>query len=160
MHDPIKHHGSLCCNGRSPRGAWGTSLDFFSTHSSNQRLVLPCLMNAFGCLFPSFFQCLLLMTLALFAMAPVICSCLLSLMYSLYLFMAYEESTLHHAQEFENRFWTIFGLLLSTALFFAQDSPLAFGRHWSPSLGFVCVLLAGYLMHIWDRHHHRMAISQ
>lgn len=103
---------------------------------------------------------LLLCVLALFAVAPVICSCLLSLMYSLYLFMAYEESGVHHAQEFENRFWTIFGLLLSTALFFANDSPMAFGRHWSPSLGFVMVLVSGYGMHVWDRHHHRRQISQ
>lgn len=42
---------------------------------------------------------MLLGFLALFAVAPVICSCLLSLVYSLYLFMAYEESGVHHAQE-------------------------------------------------------------
>jgi hypothetical protein len=101
-----------------------------------------------------------LLMLALFAVAPVICSCLLSLLYSLYLFMAYEDSSFHSAQEFENRFWTIFGLLLSTALFFAKDSPVAFGRHWSPSLGFVMVLVSGYLMHIWDRHAHRLEISR
>lgn len=99
------------------------------------------------------------MLLALFAVAPIICSCLFSLMYSIYLFMAYEEMGVHHAQEFENRFWTIFALLLSTALFFAKDSPIAFGL-WSPSLGFLCVLLSGYAMHIWDRHLHRIATSQ
>ena len=99
------------------------------------------------------------MLLALFAVAPVICSCLVSLLYSMYLFMAYEESGLHHAQEFENRFWTIFALLLSTALFFARDSPLAFGL-WSPSLGFLCVLISGYAMHLWDRYLHRIAISK
>lgn len=98
--------------------------------------------------------------LAFFALAPITCSCLLSLAYSLYLFMAYEESGIHYAQEFENRFWTIFGMLLSTALFFAQDSPLAFGRHYSSSLGFVAVILCGFFMHIWDRHHHRLSISQ
>lgn len=73
--------------------------------------------------------------------------------------MAYEESGVHHAQEFENRFWTIFGVLLSTALFFASDSPLAFGI-WSPSLGFLGVLVCGYAMHLWDRYAHRIAISQ
>src|SRR3569832_470683 len=99
------------------------------------------------------------MLLALFAVAPIICSCLVSLLYSLYLFMAYEESGVHHAQEFENRFWTIFAVLLSTALFFAADSPLAFGL-WSPSLGFLGVLVCGYGMHLWDRHTHRIAISQ
>lgn len=99
------------------------------------------------------------MLLALFAVAPIICSCLCSLLYSLYLFMAYEESGVHHAQEFENRFWTIFAMLLSTALFFAKDSPLAFGL-WSPSLGFFSVLVCGYAMHLWDRYLHRLAISQ
>jgi hypothetical protein len=104
-------------------------------------------------------QSMVLILLALFAVAPIFCSCLVSLLYSLYLFMAYEESGVHHAQEFENRFWTIFALLLSTALLFAKDSPMAFGL-WSPSLGFVCVVLSGYAMHLWDRHLHRIAISK
>lgn len=99
------------------------------------------------------------MILALFAVAPIICSCLISLLYSLYLFMAYEESGVHHAGEFENRFWTIFALLLSTALFFAKDSPVAFGN-WSPSLGFLCVILSGFGMHLFDRHRHRLQLSQ
>jgi hypothetical protein len=57
-------------------------------------------------------------------------------------------SSNRQAQEYENRFWTIFGMLLSTALFFANDSPVAFGRHWSPTLGFIMVILSGYVMHI------------
>lgn len=73
--------------------------------------------------------------------------------------MAYEESGIHHAQEFENRFWTIFALLLSTALFFAKDSPLEFGLTWSPTMGFIGVILSGYAMHVWDRYTHRVAIS-
>lgn len=102
---------------------------------------------------------LVLILLALFAVAPVICSCILSLVYTLYLFMANEESGVHHAQEYENRFWTIFALLFSTALFFAQDSPLAFGRY-SPSLGFVGVIVSSYVMHLWDRYVHRVALSR
>ena len=43
----------------------------------------------------------MLVLLALFAIAPITCSCLVSLLYSLYLFIAYEESGLHYAQEFE-----------------------------------------------------------
>jgi hypothetical protein len=74
--------------------------------------------------------------------------------------MAYEESGVHHAQEFENRFWTIFAGLLSTALIFAHDSPLAMIGTYSPSLGFVIVVCSGYAMHLWDRHLHRIAISQ
>ena len=99
------------------------------------------------------------MFLALFAMAPIYCSCLLSLTYTLYLFMAYEEHGVHHAQEYENRFWTIFALLFSTALFFAQDSPVAIGNY-SPSLGFFGVLFASYAMHVYDRYMHRIALSQ
>ncbi len=89
----------------------------------------------------------------------MICSCIVSLLYTTYLFMAYEESGIHQAQENENRFWTIFALLFSTALFFAQDSPFAFGR-WSPSLGFMAVVLSGYVMHLWDRYVHRVSISR
>jgi hypothetical protein len=73
--------------------------------------------------------------------------------------MAYEESGVHHAQEYENRFWTIFATLFSTALFFARDSPLAFGRY-NPSLGFLGVLLASYAMHVYDRHIHRVNLSR
>lgn len=97
--------------------------------------------------------------MSLFAVAPIICSCLLSLLYSLYLFIAYEESGVHHAQEFENRFWTVFACLLAAALFFARDSPLAFGIA-NPSWGVFGVILSGYAMHLWDRHVHRLAISK
>lgn len=97
--------------------------------------------------------------MALFAYAPFVCSCLVSLVYSLYLFMANEQSGVHYAQEHENRFWTILALLLSTALFFVSDSPLAFG-HRSPILGLSAVAISGILMHQWDRDHHRNAISR
>ena len=73
--------------------------------------------------------------------------------------MANEEHGVHHAQEYENRFWTIFALLFSTALLFAKDSPLAFGRY-SPTLGFIGVLLTSYAMHLWDRYMHRVALSR
>lgn len=111
-------------------------------------LILLALLVAFVLLF-----------LALFAMAPICCSCLLSLVYTLYLFVAYEEHGVHHAQEYENRFWTIFAMLFSTALFFAQDSPVAIGRY-SSSLGFVGVLFSSYAMHVYDRYVHRIALSQ
>jgi hypothetical protein len=104
-------------------------------------------------------QSLLFLILALFAYAPILCSCVLSLLYTLYLFVAYEEHGVHHAQEFENRFWTIFALLFSTAMFFAKDSPIAIGL-WSPSLGFFSVLFATYAMHTWDRIVHRRDLSR
>jgi len=101
----------------------------------------------------------LLTFLAIFSMAPICCSCIVSLLYTLYLFIANEESGVHHAQEFENRFWTIFTALLSTVMFFAKDSPIAFGI-WNPSLGFLGVVVASYGMHIWDRHIHRQEIGR
>ena len=71
--------------------------------------------------------------------------------------MANEEHT--QSQEIENRFWTIFAGLLSTLVVFAKDSPMAFGQ-WSPSLGFVSVVLSAYAMHTWDRYVHRKTISR
>jgi hypothetical protein len=106
---------------------------------------------------------MVLILVSLFAVAPIVCSCIASLLYSLYLFIAYEESGVHHAQEFENRFWTMFAILLATALFFASDSPLGtcVGVH-HPWLGLCGVVLAGYAMHLWDRcwHRHIMLHSQ
>eukprot|EP00536_Pseudo-nitzschia_multiseries_P010728 jgi/Psemu1/297650/fgenesh1_pm.337_\ len=93
------------------------------------------------------------------AMLILLAICLLSLVYTLYLFVAYEEHGVHHAQEYENRFWTIFAMLFSTALFFAQDSPVAIGEY-SPTLGFLGVLISSYAMHVYDRYMHRIAISQ
>lgn len=102
---------------------------------------------------------MILILLAVFSIAPITSSCLFSLMYSIYLFIAYEESGVHHAQEFENRFWTILAVLLSTVLFFAADSPIAFGL-WNPTLGFLGIFVSGYSMHLWDRYVHRVSISQ
>ena len=99
------------------------------------------------------------MVMAFFNFAPIFCSCLVSLLYSLYLFISNEEHGIHHAQEFENRFWTIFAFLFSSALFFANDSPIAVGQ-WSPSLGFVLVLSAGYGVHAYDRHLHRKELTK
>jgi len=106
-----------------------------------------------------FNQALILLLLALFAAAPILCSIFASLLYTLYLFLAHETAGVHHAQEFENRFWTVFTLLSSTALFFARDSPICIGL-WSPSIGFLGVIAAGYLMHAYDRHMHRIEISR
>ena len=104
-------------------------------------------------------QGILLMILALFSSAPIFCTCFSSLLYTLYLFIANEESGIHHAQEYENRFWTIFTVLFTTALFFANDSPIAVGT-WSPSFGFVLVLSAGFGMHTYDRYRHRQELTK
>jgi hypothetical protein len=95
--------------------------------------------------------------MALFAVAPVISFCLVCLLYPLYLFIANEDSG---AQENDNRFWTMFAIILSASLFFARDSPLAFVGAFSPRLALGLSILSGYAMHIWDRHTHRIAISQ
>lgn len=100
-----------------------------------------------------------LFILAFFNYAPILCSCLLTLVYTLFLFIAYEESGVHYAQEYENRFWTIFVMLASTALFFAKDSPVALGRY-SSTLGFLMILLTSFMMHVYDRHVHRAALSR
>mmetsp|Transcript_31808 Transcript_31808/g.77208 ORF Transcript_31808/g.77208 Transcript_31808/m.77208 type:complete len:1234 (-) Transcript_31808:85-3786(-) len=103
---------------------------------------------------------LLFIILALFAVAPIICTCILSLLYLVYLFMAYEDAqVVHQAQEYENRFWTILAMLFSTAVFFANDSPLAIGQY-SISLGFVLVVMATYGAHLADRYMHRVDVSR
>jgi len=99
------------------------------------------------------------MFLALFAMSPIFCTSVGSLLYTLYYFISNEAHEVHNAQEFENRFWTIFAVLLSTAVIFAKDSPLAFGMKY-PSLGFISVLFCGYGMHVWDRNMHRVQASK
>ena len=45
-----------------------------------------------------------------------------------------EGSPLFFAQEAENRFWTVVATLLSSVVFFAEDSPLRIG-HKSPLAG-------------------------
>ena len=60
-------------------------------------------------------------------------SCLFSLVL-IVVFLTNEGSPLLYAQEAENRFWTVVAMLLSSAVFFAEDSPLRIGNH-SPVLG-------------------------
>jgi hypothetical protein len=45
----------------------------------------------------------------------------------LYYFLANEASEIHHAQELENRFWTVFAMLGTTSAVFVADSPFCFG---------------------------------
>jgi len=102
---------------------------------------------------------LVLVVLALFAIMPIVTSCLFALLYILYMFIANEDNGVHHAQEFENRFWTVFIMLFSTVIIFLNESPFAFGL-WSPSFGFLAVLASGYAMHAWDRYVHRQEMSR
>jgi hypothetical protein len=99
------------------------------------------------------------MLLSFFTVAPIIATCLVTLGYSIYLFVAYEESGLQTGQEFENRFWSVVAVLTSTALLFASDSPVYMGSR-APGLGWLLVLSCGYAMHAWDRYVHRMHMSR
>jgi hypothetical protein len=99
------------------------------------------------------------MILALFAISPIFCTSIGSLIYTLFLFILNESHDVHNAQEFENRFWTIFAILSSTAAIFLKDSPLAFGISY-PSAGFISVLICGYGMHLYDRNLHRHRIGR
>ena len=60
-------------------------------------------------------------------------SCLFSLVLII-VFLTSEGSPLLYAQEAENRFWTIIAMLLSSVVFFAEDSPARVG-HRSPVAG-------------------------
>mmetsp|Transcript_23209 Transcript_23209/g.60433 ORF Transcript_23209/g.60433 Transcript_23209/m.60433 type:complete len:755 (-) Transcript_23209:25-2289(-) len=64
-------------------------------------------------------------------------SCLFSLVLVV-VFLTSEGSPLLFAQEAENRFWTVVATLLSSVVFFAEDSPLRIG-HKSPLAGCIAV---------------------
>ncbi|KAL3799327.1 hypothetical protein ACHAW5_001264 [Stephanodiscus triporus] len=100
-----------------------------------------------------------LVMLALFSIAPIFCCCLAALLYILYYFLANEASEIHHAQEFENRFWTLFAMLATSASVFVKDSPFCFGDA-RPGLGVLVMLLVSYAVHMWDRMLHRKEMSR
>jgi len=60
---------------------------------------------------------LVLMFLAFFAHAPVLCASFVGIFYIVGLYLSTESRwRWHDAQEFENRFWTVTAFLFSTAL--------------------------------------------
>lgn len=126
---------------------------FYGINATSVFILYPSQRN------PFFRQLLTLLFLALFAVAPIFWSCMASLLYTLSIFLFDESHNVHNAQEFENRFWTIFALLFTTACFFAKDSPVPLGV-WSPSAGFLSVILCGYAMHVWDRNMHRIEVGK
>ena len=65
----------------------------------------------------------------------------------------------HDAQEFENRFWTVVALLVSTALAYAKDSPLAIGR-LNHSAGILFIVIFTLAVQYYDRKLHRLEISR
>ncbi|KAL7501183.1 hypothetical protein ACHAWT_011044 [Skeletonema menzelii] len=106
------------------------------------------------------FVSMTLFLLALFSVAPIFCSCLCALLYILYYFLANEGTTIHHAQEFENRFWTVFFVLLTMAGIYVKDSPFSVyfeSRH--SGWGFFVMFIVGYGVHTWDRMVHRKHLT-
>jgi len=76
-------------------------------------------------------------------------SCLFSLVLVV-VFLTSEGSPLLFAQEAENRFWTVVATLLSSVVFFAEDSPLRIG-HKSPLAGAVAVAIFTCWISWYDR---------
>lgn len=85
-------------------------------------------------------------------------SCLLGLVLVV-VFVSSDGSPLLHAQEAENRFWTIVAMLLSTAVFFAEDSPFRIGA-WSPLVGIGFVLGCTAWISWYDRLLRRRRLSR
>jgi len=77
----------------------------------------------------------------------------------LYYFLANEASEIHHAQEFENRFWTVFAMLATGTGIFVNDSPFYFGDT-HPRLGLFACVLVSYAVHMWDRWAHRKDLTR
>ncbi|CAK4655188.1 unnamed protein product [Aphanomyces euteiches] len=96
--------------------------------------------------------------LAFFALAPVLCASCVGILYVIGLYLSTESNAWHHAQEFENRFWTVMAFLFSTALFYIKDSPFAIGRY-STTLG--CILVVAFTLGVQflDRHVHRVQLA-
>ena len=76
-------------------------------------------------------------------------SCLFSLVLVV-VFLTSEGSPLLFAQEAENRFWTVVATLLSSVVFFAEDSPLRIG-HKSPLMGAIAVAVFTCWISWYDR---------
>ncbi len=101
-----------------------------------------------------------LVMLSLWALYPIFGTTLISLMYLAWWYVRTEETNyLHHAQEFENRFWTLLAFVFSSCVVFINDSPFAIGR-WSIGTGVLLVALATFCVHTYDRHMHRLWIAR
>jgi len=99
------------------------------------------------------------LSLAFFSICPLFSTCITALLYVLFYFLANESSGVHHAQEFENRFWTIWSALLAVAIIYVPDSPVYF-EDLGPYVGPMMVLTVGYGVHTWDRIVHRKEMNR
>jgi len=103
----------------------------------------------------SLFALILVGLVSLFQFVGVLfgTSCLFSLVLVV-VFLTSEGSPLLYAQEAENRFWTVVAMLLSSVVFFAEDSPLRVG-HRSPVLGAAFVSVFALWISWYDRWRRR-----
>ena len=67
------------------------------------------------------------------------------------IYMQTENSYTHAATEFENRFWTFIGFLMSIIFFFAADSPISFVGD-TPAMAWFLVGIVSFLSHNLHRH--------
>ncbi|CAM9116602.1 unnamed protein product [Discosporangium mesarthrocarpum] len=103
---------------------------------------------------------LVLLLFAAFSVAPALVFMLCLMAYVVWWYISREDSSfMHHAQEHENRFWSLVAFCVSGALVFINDSPVAIGQ-WSPSLGFVLVAAFTFCIHSYDRQVHRSRIGR
>lgn len=100
-----------------------------------------------------------LVVLAFLYWAPVVSFFNLLVLTVIVAFIKSEGSSWHHAQEFENRFWTAISFITSVVLVFSPDSPFGVGR-WSHALGWTLCFSVAYAVHSYDRHLHRVTISR
>ncbi|KAJ1452230.1 hypothetical protein M885DRAFT_527557 [Pelagophyceae sp. CCMP2097] len=85
-------------------------------------------------------------------------SCLMFFML-IVVFISSDGSPLLHAQEAENRFWTLVAMLLSTAIFFAEDSPLRVADY-SAALGGAFVVVFTAWISWYDRWLRRQRLTR
>ena len=97
------------------------------------------------------------------AVAPILGSSVLGLMYMVYLFLTTEHWGWHNAQEYENRFWSLCAFMLTAAFMFAPDSPVAlrlvgfFGEQ-AQNVGVGISLVVMLFTHKYDRDAHRHSL--
>lgn len=100
-----------------------------------------------------------LVVVAFLYWAPVVSFLNLLVLAVIIMFIKSEGSSWHHAQEFENRFWTVISFITAAVLMFSPDSPVGIGR-WSIALGWTIVVIVSFAVHSYDRHLHRVNISR
>ena len=74
-------------------------------------------------------------------------------------FLVFESSWIHSAQEHENRFTFLMGMYVAFITLFTEDSPLGGVGNGHPGLGYTVVFVAGYIFCVWNRATHRYRLG-